>query len=155
MMGDCISVRAGGRRSHRRHASAQARQVGRGGFTLIELLVVMSLIVVLATIGLAVYANSVTRAKEAVLKEDLYRMRQAIDQYYADRNRYPESLDVLITERYLRSMPVDPFTNSADTWQTTQAEVEPGKNDVNPGIYDVHSGAEGLGQDGTNYSEWE
>jgi general secretion pathway protein G len=127
----------------------------RGGFTLIELLVVMSLIVVLATIGLAVYANSVTRAKEAVLKEDLYRMRQAIDQYYADRNKYPESLDVLISERYLRSMPVDPFTNSADTWQTVQAEIEPGKADVTPGIYDVHSGAEGLGEDGTNYSEWE
>jgi general secretion pathway protein G len=139
----------------RRQATDEAGFVGRRGFTLIELLVVMSLIVVLATIGLAVYANSVTRAKEAVLKEDLYRMRQAIDQYYADRNRYPESLDVLISERYLRSMPVDPFTRSADTWQTVQAEIEPGRADVSPGIYDVHSGAEGLSTDGTTYSEWE
>ena len=150
-----ILTRAGELSVRRRQTVDEAACEDWRGFTLIELLVVMSLIVVLATIGLAVYANSVTRAKEAVLKEDLYRMRQAIDQYYADRNRYPESLDVLISERYLRSMPVDPFTNSADTWQTVQADLEPGRADVSPGIYDVHSGAEGLSTDGTNYSEWE
>lgn len=114
----------------------------------------MSLIVILAGIGLTVYANSVTRAKEAVLKEDLYRMRQAIDQYYADKNRYPESLDVLITERYLRAMPVDPFTNSATTWQTIQADIEPGNITAAPGIYDVKSGAPGTALDGTAYNEW-
>ncbi|MGE0445874.1 MAG: prepilin-type N-terminal cleavage/methylation domain-containing protein [Vicinamibacterales bacterium] len=125
-----------------------------GGFTLIELMIVMSLIVILAGIGLTVYANSVTRAKEAVLKEDLYRMRQAIDQYYADKNRYPESLDVLITERYLRAMPVDPFTNSVATWQTIQADIEPGNITAAPGIYDVKSGAPGRALDGTAYNEW-
>ena len=126
------------------------------GFTLIELMVVMSLIVVLAGIGLTVYANSVTRAKEAVLKEDLYRMRQAIDQYYADRNKYPESLDALVTDKYLRVLPVDPFTNSATTWQTVQAELEPGNaTGGGPGIYDVKSGSELAGIDGTNYVDWE
>ena len=114
----------------------------------------MSLIVVLASIGMVVYANSVTRAKEAVLREDLYRMRQAIDQYHADKNKYPESLEALVSEKYLRELPVDPFTNSADTWQTEAAEPEPGRADVDPGIYDVHSGAATAALDGTNYSEW-
>src|SRR5512139_3251227 len=80
----------------------RTERAGRSrGFTLIELLVVMSLIVVLASIGMVVYANSVTRAKEAVLREDLYRMRQAIDQYYADKQKYPESLETLVSEKYL------------------------------------------------------
>jgi general secretion pathway protein G len=126
----------------------------RRGFTLIELLVVMSLIVVLASIGMVVYANSVTRAREAVLREDLYRMRQAIDQYYADKNKYPESLAALVSEKYLREMPKDPFTNSTDTWQTVAAEPEPGRTDIEPGIYDVKSGATTVALDGTNYAEW-
>lgn len=125
------------------------------GFTLIELMVVMSLIVVLASIGLTVYANSVTRAKEAVLKEDLFRMRDAIDQFYADKNRYPSSLDELVSEKYLRALPVDPFTNSADTWQVVLSEPEPGNAAANPGVYDVKSGAEQTAIDGTRYAEWE
>src|ERR1051325_1274278 len=95
------------------------------GFTLIELMIVMVLIVTLASIGLTVYGNSITRAKEATLKEDLFRMRDAIDQYYADRNKYPASLETLGEEKYLRSVPVDPFTNSAETWETTMSEPEP------------------------------
>ena len=126
-----------------------------GGFTLIELMVVMSLIVVLASIGLTLYANSVTRAKEAVLKEDLFRMRDAIDQYYADKNRYPASLEELVSEKYLRAIPVDPFTNSADTWQTVLSEPEPGNVSASPGVYDVKSGAAQAAIDGTSYSEWE
>jgi general secretion pathway protein G len=128
---------------------------GSAGFTLIELMVVMSLIVVLASVGLTLYGNSVTRAKEAVLREDLYRMRDAIDQYYADKNRYPDSLEVLVTEKYLRAIPVDPFTNSADTWQTELAEPEPGNAAASPGIYNVKSGSDQTGLDGTNVSEWE
>jgi general secretion pathway protein G len=137
---------------------AGRRVVGRGadrGFTLIELMVVMSLIVVLASVGLTVYANSVTRAKEAVLKEDLFRMRDAIDQYFADKNRYPTSLEELVSEKYLRAIPIDPMTNSADTWQTVLAEPEPGNTTTTSGIYDVRSGAEGTALDGSSYSEWE
>lgn len=135
------------------HASDTRR--AQRGFTLIELMVVMSLIVVLASVGLTLYGNSVTRAKEAVLKEDLYRMRDAIDQFYADKNRYPESLDELVSEKYLRAIPVDPFTNTADTWQTVLAEPEPGNTTASPGIYDVKSGAEQSSLDGTPYAEWE
>jgi general secretion pathway protein G len=130
------------------------RRDGRRGFTLIELMVVMSLIVVLASIGLTLYANSVTRAKEAVLREDLFRMRDAIDQYYADKNRYPASLEDLVSEKYLRAIPKDPFTNSTDTWQTELSEPEPGNAAASPGIFNVKSGAEQTSIDGSNLSEW-
>jgi general secretion pathway protein G len=118
-------------------------------------MIVMALIVILAGIGLAIYTNSVTRAKEAVLKEDLYRMRDAIDQYHADKNKYPASLDALVTEKYLRAIPVDPFTNSADTWQTVPAEPDPLNPSLEPGIFDVRSGSDQVALDGTRYSEWQ
>src|SRR6186997_201827 len=89
------------------------------GFTLMEMMIVMTLIVILAGIGLSVYGNSVQRSKEAVLKEDLFQMRDAIDQYYADKNKYPASLEDLVSEKYLRAVPTDPFTTSSDSWQTT------------------------------------
>ncbi|HEX6975090.1 MAG TPA: prepilin-type N-terminal cleavage/methylation domain-containing protein [Vicinamibacterales bacterium] len=124
------------------------------GFTLIELLVVLALISILASMGIVQYRNSVQRAQEAVLKTDLFRMRDAIDQYYADKNKYPASLDALVTEGYLRKIPEDPITKSADTWQTTPAEPEPGNATAEPGIYDVKSGAQGTSLDGSNYSDW-
>src|SRR4051812_43388880 len=102
------------------------------GFTLIELMIVMVLIVILAGIGLAVYGNSVTRAKEATLKEDLFRMRDSIDQYYADKNKYPPTLSALVEDKYLRMVPVDPFTNSAETWQTTMSEADPSNPSAEP-----------------------
>ena len=105
-------------------------------------MIVMALIVVLASIGLAMHANSQTRAREAVLKEDLFRMRDAIDQYYADKNMYPASLDALVSDKYLRAIPVDPFTQSADTWQTTMSESDPANPSAQPGIYDVKSGSD-------------
>src|ERR1044072_7694093 len=113
------------------------------GFTLMEMMIVMVLIVILAGIGLSVYGNSVQRAKEATLKEDLFRMRDAIDQYYADKNKYPPSLEALVDDKYIRQVPVDPFTNSADTWQTTMADPEPGNLSAEAGIFNVKSGAEG------------
>ena len=131
------------------------RGCGRAaGFTLIELMIVMTLLVVLASIGLAIHTNSQTRAREAVLKEDLFRMRDALDQYYADKNMYPASLDALVSEKYLRAIPVDPFTNSADTWQTTMSELEPGNPSAQPGVYDVKSGSDRTALDGSQYSSW-
>jgi len=126
----------------------------QNGFTLIELMIVMAIITILAAIGLAVYGNSVQSAKEATLREDLFRMRDAIDQYCADKNHYPASPDALVDEKYIRRVPVDPITKSADTWQTTLSEPEPGNPSAEPGIYNVKSGAEGTGLDGTPYSEW-
>ena len=125
------------------------------GFTLIELMVVMSLIVLLASIGLAVYANSVIRAKESVLKEDLFRMRDAIDQYYADKGKYPGSLQDLVSDKYLRAIPADPFTNSADTWREIPSEPDPTNPTAQPGVYDVRSGSDQKALDGTNYADWD
>lgn len=124
------------------------------GFTLIELLVVLALISILASMGVVQYRNSVQRAQEAVLKTDLFRMRDAIDQYYADKNKYPASLDALVSDGYLRKLPEDPITKSSDTWQTVPAEPEPGNATAEPGIYDVKSGAQGQSLDGSNYADW-
>jgi general secretion pathway protein G len=135
---------------------ARVREPARDqrGFTLIELLVVISLIMILASVALSQYRNSVTMAKEAALRSNLFQMREAIDQYYADKARYPESLDALVSEGYLRSMPLDPFTNSTTTWQTTPAEAQPGVLSTSPGIYDVKSGSDGTAIDGSRYSDW-
>jgi general secretion pathway protein G len=132
-----------------------SRQRSGAGFTLIELMIVMSLIVILASIGLTLYTNSVIRAKESVLKEDLFRMRDAIDQYYADKGKYPVTLDSLVSEKYLRSIPVDPFTNSADTWRSIQSEPDPTNPTAEPGVYDVRSGSDQKAIDGTNYADWD
>ena len=125
-----------------------------GGFTLIELLIVIALISILATMGVVQYRNSVQSAKEATLRTDLFRMRDAIDQYYADKAKYPASLDALVSDGYMRAIPEDPITKSADTWQTVPAEPEPGNTSGDPGIYNIKSGAPGTGLDGTSYSDW-
>jgi general secretion pathway protein G len=125
-----------------------------GGFTLIELMVVMAIIVILAGIGTALYTNSLTRSKEAVLKEDLYRLRDAIDQYYADKNKYPPSLEALVSDKYIRALPVDPFTNSTETWQTVDAEPDPGSGSAEVGIFDVKSGSDRMAIDGSSYADW-
>jgi general secretion pathway protein G len=124
------------------------------GFTLIELLVVMTIAVILAGVGLTLYGTSVTRAKEAALSEDLFQMRKAIDEYYADKQKYPPSLDALVSEKYLREIKPDPFTLSVDTWQTTQSEPDAANPSAETGIWNVKSGAPGSGTDGRPYSEW-
>ena len=124
------------------------------GFTLIELLVVAAILIVLAGIGLVQYRNSVIRAREAVLKEDLFRMRDAIDQYYADKMQYPGSLDALVSDGYMRKLPDDPFTMSSSTWQTVPSEPDPNNPTASPGIYDVKSGSEATALDNTKYADW-
>ena len=124
------------------------------GFTLIELLIVIALISILATMGVVQYKNSVNSTKEAVLHTDLFRMRDAIDQYYADKNKYPASLDTLVSDGYMRKIPEDPFTKSADTWQTVPAEPDPSNPSAEPGIYDVKSGAPGTALDGRAFSDF-
>jgi general secretion pathway protein G len=122
---------------------------------MIELLVVVSIIVILATLGMAQYRQSVVRAREAVLKEDLFRMRDAIDQFYADKNKYPSGLEDLVSEGYLREIPVDPITNSRDTWQTVNAEPDATTSASQVGIEDVKSGSDQQSMDGTNYADWD
>ena len=137
-----------------RACSAVAAERRRRGFTLLELMVVMALIVVIAGIAMASYRNSTTLAQEAVLAEDLYRMRDAIDQNYADRNKYPATLDALVSEGYLRSIPVDPFTRESTTWQEIPAEPDPNNPAGATGVYDVKSGSDRVSMKGTPYNEW-
>jgi general secretion pathway protein G len=124
------------------------------GFTLIELMVVVALISVLAGMGVVMYGNSIKRTREAVLREDLFRMRDAIDQYYADKAKYPASLEALVAEGYLRGIPRDPVTNSSETWVTVPSEPDPGDPTAEVGIFDVKSGAEGNSLDGSPYADW-
>jgi general secretion pathway protein G len=126
----------------------------QNGFTLIELLIVIALISILATMGVVQYKNSVNSTKEAVLHTDLFRMRDAIDQYYADKNKYPASLDVLVSDGYMRKIPEDPITKSTDTWQTVPAEPDPSNPSAEPGIYDVKSGAPGTALDGRSFADF-
>jgi general secretion pathway protein G len=124
------------------------------GFTMIELLIVLSLLMILATMGMTQYRSSQTYAKEAVLKTDLFRMREAIDQYYADKGQYPATLDALVSDGYMRKMPEDPFTKSSSSWQAVPAEPDPNNPASEPGVYDVKSGSDLSALDGTKYSEW-
>lgn len=133
---------------------SSTRLRGARGFTLIELVVVMSLIILLATIGLTAYRSSITRGKEAVLREDLFRMRDAIDQYYADKGKYPSDLSELVAAGYMRRVPDDPMTQKNDSWQVVPAEPDPNNPSNEPGIYNVTSGSEALALDGTKYSDW-
>jgi general secretion pathway protein G len=130
------------------------RIAGERGFTLIELLVVAAILVVLAGIGLAQYKNGKTRASEAVLKTDLFQMRDAIDQYYADKAQWPGTLDELVSAGYLRKVPDDPFTSSNGTWQTVQSEPDANNPTAAPGVYDVKSGSDATALDGSKYSDW-
>ena len=126
----------------------------QSGFTLIELMVVISLIVVLAGMGLVQYRNSIVRSKEAVLKKDLFEMRDAIDQYYADKSAYPATLEALVSDGYLRRMPKDPFTDSEASWQSVLAEPDAKNPTAEPGVYDLKSGSDGSALDGTRYADW-
>ena len=132
----------------------RTRDRAQEGFTLIELLVVASILIVLAGLGLVQYKNGVTRAREGVLKTDLFNLRDGIDQYYADKGQYPGTLDELVSSGYLRKVPDDPFTMSNTTWQVTPSEPDPTNPTAAPGVYDVKSGSDGTALDGTKYSDW-
>ncbi len=130
------------------------RMRSAAGFTLIELLIVVSIITVIAGMSIAQYKHGVRLSQEAVLREDLFRMREAIDQYYADKGQYPPDLQALVSEGYLRQVPKDPFTKTTDSWQTVPSESDPSNPSAQPGVYDVKSGSDGTGDDGTKYSDW-
>lgn len=136
-----------------RHTLLRRRRSDQG-WTLIELLVVISLIMILASLAMNQYRTSIRHAEEAALKSNLYRMRDAIDQYYADKGQYPSSLQTLVSEGYLRAVPLDTITKSSDTWTTVPAEADPSRPTTDPGIYDIKSGSDATALDGTRYSDW-
>jgi general secretion pathway protein G len=119
-----------------------------GGFTFVELMVVMAIVAMLISIALPRYFDGQKRAQEAVLKEDLSVMRKAIEHYHADKNTYPAQLQTLVDERYLKFIPVDPITESSETWQTVMPP------DASNQVYDLHSGSTEIARDGTPYNAW-
>ncbi|HYL94116.1 MAG TPA: prepilin-type N-terminal cleavage/methylation domain-containing protein [Alphaproteobacteria bacterium] len=123
------------------------------GFTLIEMIIVVAIILILVAIAVPVYTQHVLHAREAVLKEDLYTLRNAIDQYSQDKERAPQSLDDLVSAGYLRVLPKDPFTRLAD-WDVVQEDIVQSVDQTQPGISDVHSHSALRGSDGTPYSSW-
>ena len=130
------------------------------GFTLLELLVVMTIIGILAAIAVPALRDSPQRARESALKEDLFTMRSVIDQYHGDKGIYPPDLATLVTEGYLRKIPIDPMTKSAETWVTVLEQAPPATDTsepaapTNPGIVDIHSGSSDKALDGTLYKDW-
>jgi general secretion pathway protein G len=125
----------------------------QAGFTLIELITVIALVAILAAIALPNYRVAIVQSKEAVLKEDLYRLRDLIDQYYLDKGQYPASLDALVEDGYLRKLPNDPMTQEAD-WTPVFSEPDPDRPAEAPGVYDVKSSSEAPSLAGTPYNEW-
>jgi general secretion pathway protein G len=122
------------------------------GFTLLELMIVITIIIILAAIVLPQYQKTIMHAREAVLRDDLYKMRSLLDQYAADKGKLPQSLDDLITEHYMRELPVDPFTGQTD-WQVTTGE-DSNSTSGEQGVVDVHSASTDTSSEGTPYSEW-
>jgi general secretion pathway protein G len=155
--GTCVRPPWGGRRSP--ISRLPSPQGGRGrGFTLIELIVVVAIIGILATIAVPAMRTAPQRARESALREDLFTLRSCLDQFHADRGRYPTSLDELVSMGYLRSVPEDPVTHSKDTWvvvyeQTTGEESER-QQEAGQGIIDIHSGSEETALDGSKYADW-
>ncbi len=126
----------------------------RFGFTLIELMIVMAIIAVLMAVALPIYNRSIVRSKESVLKNNLFTLRTVIDEYTYDKQKAPQTLEDLVTDGYLRQVPIDPMTGNADSWKLIMEDASNTVDQSMPGIWDVRSGAEGTSLEGTPYSEW-
>ena len=126
----------------------------RSGMTLIELMIVVSIIITVISVAVPLYQKAIVRSKESVLKQNLFTMRSLIDEYTFDKEKAPQSLQDLVTEGYLRQLPVDPFTRKNDSWRVVMEDTLQSVDQKEPGIFDVHSGAEGTALDGSKYSEW-
>ena len=128
------------------------------GFTLLELLVVMTIIGILAAIAVPALRDSPQRARESALREDLFTLRSVIDQYHGDKGYYPADLQTLMTDGYVRKIPLDPMTKAAETWvlsyEEVSADAEPSGQPATPGVIDIHSGSKDKGLDGTFYKDW-
>jgi general secretion pathway protein G len=130
------------------------RLANNKGFTLIELMIVITIIGILASIAVPNYRWGIVRAKEAVLRESLYTFRTTIDQFYADQGKFPDSLQEMSDKKYLREIPKDPLTNSKESWVIMAPPAPADGSEVKGSVYDVHSGSNLVGSNGTPYNEW-
>jgi general secretion pathway protein G len=130
------------------------RRLQQRGFTLIELMVVISIVVILLSLAIPNYMNTIIHAKETALHDDLYTLRSLIDQYTLDKQKAPQSLDDLVQAGYLKELPKDPFTNSRETWVPVTDESLMSPDQTEPGIIDVHSGSDQSSSEGSAYSSW-
>jgi general secretion pathway protein G len=126
----------------------------QSGFTLLEIIIVITIITILVAIAVPSYTQHLRHSREVVLKQDLYFMRNAIDQYTQDKNKAPQELNDIVTAGYLKALPKDPFTNSSESWQTEQEDVLQALDQSQPGITDVHSGSTLTSSEGTAYNTW-
>jgi general secretion pathway protein G len=126
----------------------------RRGFTIVEMIIVMTIISIILSLAIPIYQKSLVRARESVLKNNLFTMRTVIDEYTYDKQKAPQDLRDLVDAGYLRSIPVDPMTGRADTWRTVQEDSLASVNQTEPGIYDVKSGSDQKSLEGTPYAEW-
>jgi general secretion pathway protein G len=127
--------------------------IGKKGYTLLELMIVVAIVGILVTLAIPNFQQSAMKARETALKQNLFTMRAVLDQYYADRGDYPDSLESLVEAKYLRSIPVDPFTKSSTTWTEIYEDQEDG-DDSPAGVFDIKSGSEDVAADGTPYKDW-
>ena len=133
---------------------SRRRAIAAAGFTLIELLIVMSIMVILVSLAIPMYQKSILRTRETVLHSNLMTLRTVIDEYTYDKQKAPQSLQDLVQEGYLKDVPKDPMTDSNTTWRIIMEDAAQSVNQTEPGIFDVHSGSDKMGLDGTPYSEW-
>ena len=145
--------------SRARPAAASARRLsparrGSRGFTFVELMVVITIIVILITMAIPIYQKSIIRAKESVLANNLFTLRTVIDNYTYDKEKAPQSLQDLVSEGYLKDVPVDPMTGDNSSWKIVMEDASQALDQTEPGIFDIHSGSDKKGLDGTAYSEW-
>jgi general secretion pathway protein G len=149
--GDPVAASVTGRLAQRRAELTNRR---RFGFTFIELMIVMAIIAILMAVAIPIYTRSIIRSKESVLKNNLYTLRTTIDEYTYDKQKAPQTLQDLVSDGYLRQVPIDPITGTSDSWKLIMEDASNTVNQTQPGIFDVRSGAEGTSLEGTPYGEW-
>ena len=137
-----------------RMRSGSGRVRALRGFTLIEIMIVMTIVSILVSIAVPLYQKSIIRAKESVLRNNLFTLRTVIDEYTYDKKKAPQSLEDMVSGGYLRQVPIDPITGTDQSWVVIMEDALTSVDQTEPGLYDVRSGSDGLGLDGTPYGEW-